>query len=83
MSLLAYQVLVFKYILQKDPEKLSPLFEAAFWPYLLCFTGLGNMLPDLMSQKKKWYGIESHIIERSKILQERYTTSFVCFLIMT
>jgi hypothetical protein len=52
-SLLAYQILMFKYILQKDPEKLSPLFEAAFRPYLLCFTSLCDMLLDLMSQKNK------------------------------
>uniref|UniRef100_A0A0A9G057 Uncharacterized protein n=1 Tax=Arundo donax TaxID=35708 RepID=A0A0A9G057_ARUDO len=45
---------MFKYILQKDTKKLTPLLEAAFCPYLLCISGLCNMLLDLIrSQRRK------------------------------
>jgi hypothetical protein len=51
VSLLAYQILMFKYILEKDTKKLAPLLEAALCPYLLCLPGLCDMLLDLIRQK--------------------------------
>jgi hypothetical protein len=53
VSLLAYQILVFKYILEKDTKKLTPLLEAALCPHLLCFPGLCDMLLHLIKVKCK------------------------------
>jgi hypothetical protein len=50
-TLLAYEILMFKYILEKDSKKLAPLLEAAFCPYLLSFPGLSNMFLDLITQR--------------------------------
>jgi hypothetical protein len=51
VSLLAYQILMFKYILEKDTKKLAPLLEAALRPHRLCLPGLCDMLIDLIRQK--------------------------------
>lgn len=46
-SLLAYKLLVFDYILQKNPQKLTPLLKATFCPCLLCLPCLYYTLLDL------------------------------------